>query len=396
MSDGTTEKFFEQQKEKSRIKTMIVTDFFKAYFQIINYAFNPNKVYYIDLFCGPGKYEDGTPSTPIALLDVVRDFENNDIRDKLALILNDKDPVYVSKLRGCVYNHEVCNLLKYRPVIMNLEASKVDISNYVSRSTPAFSFIDPFGYIDVSARQIWTLVKNAGSDCVLFFNTDRILRDIGKPSQEEYFRQIFEGELETAKEIHLSRDSQKAKCEKFLMLFAKVLYKKMNQESFTYSLYTLPFRIEADDKNKTSHYIVFISKSHKAIEEMKKVMLNHSNNTEVTFSFDSKDSLLVSLFSREDNLNLSILNAIRKLLRDNPQYLKYWFTVPELMETMDKISMQEKYQVFPYLVSELKDIVDCLHKKGYIDIETKPNEKIRKAITLKRRFKFNDRILEIK
>ena len=58
--------------------------------------------------------------------------------------------------------------------------------------------------------------------------------------------------------------------------------------------------------------------------------------------------------------------------------------------------MQEKYQVFPYLVSELKDIVDCLHKKGYIDIETKPNEKIRKAITLKRRFKFNDRILEIK
>lgn len=170
----------------------------------------------------------------------------------------------------------------------------------------------------------------------------------------------------------------------------------MNQESFTYSLYTLPFRIEADDKNKTSHYIVFISKSHKAIEEMKKVMLNHSNNTEVTFSFDSKDSLLVSLFSREDNLNLSILNAIRKLLRDNPQYLKYWFTVPELMETMDKISMQEKYQVFPYLVSELKDIVDCLHKKGYIDIETKPNEKIRKAITLKRRFKFNDRILEIK
>ena len=82
-SNSTTDNFFSSQKEKSRVKTLIVTEFFKAYFPIISSTDLNRDVWYIDLFCGPGCYEDGTPSTPVQLLDVIDKFESNDVRNRL-------------------------------------------------------------------------------------------------------------------------------------------------------------------------------------------------------------------------------------------------------------------------------------------------------------------------
>ena len=55
--NSTTDNFFAVQKEKSRVKTLIVTEFFKAYFPIINATFRRD-IWYIDLFCGPGCYDN--------------------------------------------------------------------------------------------------------------------------------------------------------------------------------------------------------------------------------------------------------------------------------------------------------------------------------------------------
>ena len=60
--NSTTDNFFAAQKEKSRVKTLIVTEFFKAYFPIINAQFKQD-IWYIDLFCGPGYYDDGSACT---------------------------------------------------------------------------------------------------------------------------------------------------------------------------------------------------------------------------------------------------------------------------------------------------------------------------------------------
>lgn len=223
-SNSTTDDFFAVQKEKSRVKTLIVTEFFKAYFPIINSAFGKD-IWYIDLFCGPGRYEDGNPSTPIVLLDIVDNFKSDDARNRLKIVFNDHDVKLVEKLKENISNHPVISKLKYSPEILNLSAAEVDLSLYTQERNPIFSFVDPWGYKDVSVSQVWKLVRNIGSDCVLFFNADRILQDINKPANETDFREIFGGNFERAQTLQGDRTlSQKAKAEKFLLLFSQNLY----------------------------------------------------------------------------------------------------------------------------------------------------------------------------
>ena len=78
MKKSTTDNFFDSQKEKSKIKVHIVTEFFKTYFSIINHTGFSDEIYYIDLFCGPGKYNDGTKSTPLVLFDIIDAYKSDD------------------------------------------------------------------------------------------------------------------------------------------------------------------------------------------------------------------------------------------------------------------------------------------------------------------------------
>ena len=59
--------FFDESEEQSAIKTAIVSKYFMAWAQVIipSAEKHDNRIAYIDLFCGPGRYKDGTESTPI-------------------------------------------------------------------------------------------------------------------------------------------------------------------------------------------------------------------------------------------------------------------------------------------------------------------------------------------
>jgi hypothetical protein len=112
---STTDNFFATPSEKSKVKTLIVTEFLKAYFPIINRSVGKEKkeIIYIDLFCGPGKYKDGHPSTPLALLDLVNNFRDDNIRKKLRVVFNDENEKYIDQLRTIVNNHDVVSKLTY-------------------------------------------------------------------------------------------------------------------------------------------------------------------------------------------------------------------------------------------------------------------------------------------
>lgn len=387
-SNSTTDDFFAVQKEKSRVKTLIVTEFFKAYFPIINSAFGKD-IWYIDLFCGPGRYEDGNPSTPIVLLDIVDNFKSDDARNRLKIVFNDHDVKLVEKLKENISNHPVISKLKYSPEILNLSAAEVDLSLYTQERNPIFSFVDPWGYKDVSASQVWKLVRNIGSDCVLFFNADRILQDINKPANETDFREIFGGNFERAQTLQGDRTlSQKAKAEKFLLLFSQNLYQTVWRDYNTkVRLFILPFYVESDDKEKTSHYIVFISKAHKAIQEMRRVMIKLGNSTSTMLGYDSKDDLQISLLSRNDDLSNSIIPTIKSTFSKHPALYSETHTIDSLFEWLDRYSMSTTYRVLSYNRQELKSVVEELYLSGYIELAEPPAVKIRKPITYDRHFK---------
>lgn len=66
-----TTRFFDESGEQSVIKTTIVTKYFWAWAKIMianQKRQGRERIGYVDLFCRPGRYKDGSVSTPVMVL----------------------------------------------------------------------------------------------------------------------------------------------------------------------------------------------------------------------------------------------------------------------------------------------------------------------------------------
>ena len=81
-----SDEFFEEQQEHSQIKACIVAEYFWAWAGVMigvqnRYPQHSKRLAYIDLFSGPGKYDDGTESTPLLIMRHA--LSKLDLRDRL-------------------------------------------------------------------------------------------------------------------------------------------------------------------------------------------------------------------------------------------------------------------------------------------------------------------------
>src|SRR6266536_2120114 len=86
-----TSGFFEESREQSLVKSAIVSKYFWAWAKVIMSQIKRGgkKIAYVDLFAGPGRYKDGTKSTPLLVLEQA--IANPDLRRMLVTIFNDLD-----------------------------------------------------------------------------------------------------------------------------------------------------------------------------------------------------------------------------------------------------------------------------------------------------------------
>ena len=77
--------FFDEQAEQSQVKTAIVSKYFDSWAKIIQGHLKGKrkspKLAYIDLFAGPGRYKDGSSSTPVLILEMA--LKEPNLRDHL-------------------------------------------------------------------------------------------------------------------------------------------------------------------------------------------------------------------------------------------------------------------------------------------------------------------------
>lgn len=88
----STETFFEESKEQSAVKTAIVSKYFWSWAKVIMPQArkgSQQKIAYLDLFAGPGRYKDGTQSTPLLILE--KAIQDREMSHMLVTIFNDKD-----------------------------------------------------------------------------------------------------------------------------------------------------------------------------------------------------------------------------------------------------------------------------------------------------------------
>jgi three-Cys-motif partner protein len=167
--------FFAESREQSQVKARIVSKYFWAWAKVMipSAKTHSKRIAYIDLFAGPGRYEDGTVSTPLMVLE--KAIGDEGMRNMLVTLFNDRDPDNVGKLTAAINSLPGIENMKYKPQITN-EIVDEELAKKLAelRLVPTFFFVDPWGYAGLSSGLIKSVIQNWGCDCVFFFNYNRI------------------------------------------------------------------------------------------------------------------------------------------------------------------------------------------------------------------------------
>ncbi len=158
-----TSGFFEETKEQSVVKSAIVSKYFWAWAKVImsQLRSTAKKIAYIDLFAGPGRYKDGTQSTPILVLKHA--IDDPDMRQSLVTLFNDKNEDNSRSLEQAIKAVPGIEKLKYKPEVMNEEVGTKIVKMFEEmRFIPTLFFVDPWGYKGLSLKLVNAVVKDWG------------------------------------------------------------------------------------------------------------------------------------------------------------------------------------------------------------------------------------------
>ena len=274
----TNKKFFDESREQSQVKSAIVTKYFSVWARVIIGAQNhhrqnaDNRIAYIDLFAGPGRYSDGTTSTPLLILKTA--IEDNDMRQRLVTIFNDKDERNTKSLSKAIDRLPGVNKLKHKPRILTQEIGENIVRKFEGMNLiPTLFFVDPWGYKGLSLRLVNSVLKDWGCDCIFFFNYNRINMGLNNDAVREHMDALF-GE-ERANDLRIQLDLLAPKQRELTII--EELCKTLRHLG---PKYVLPFRFKDDGGSRTSHHLIFVSKGFKGYEIMKEIMAKESSDAE--------------------------------------------------------------------------------------------------------------------
>ena len=350
----TDNSFFEDQKEQSLVKSTIVAKYFEVWANVIistqkRYLNHSQKIAYIDLFAGPGRYKDGTLSTPLRIL--TNAIEKPDLRERLVAIFNDKDEKNSKALETTIAEIPQIETLKYEPVVYNQEVGEEIVKTFENMNLiPTLFFIDPWGYKGLSLRLVNSVLKDWGCDAIFFFNYNRINMGINNDAVIDHMQALFgkQRAAELRNKLQIKNSNQRE------LLIVEELCQSLKVYG---AVYVLPFRFKNDKGKRTSHHLIFVSKHLRGYEIMKDIMAHEStNDTQGVPSFEynpadflPRQALLFQLSRPLDDLKKDLLDRFKER----------------------RLTMQEVYEEHnvdtPYIKKNYKDVLRELYDEGSIE-----------------------------
>lgn len=267
--------FFDKPTEQSKVKARIVEKYFLAWADVvIGTESQVNKIGFVDFFAGPGKYADGSKSTPLLVLEKAIDSEK--IKDKLVCVFNDANRTFFQSLKDAINLIQGIDTLFYRPIVTNLEMGKEEVAMQILddvKGIPSLYFVDPWGYKGLSLQLISSAVKNWGCDCIFFFNYNRINMDINNPLVKDRINSIFGIErTEKLRRIITGMNPSDRK-----LTIIEEICQAVRAEC---GQYVLPFCFKKEDGKRSSHHLIFVSKNKTGYKIMKEIMAKESSDTD--------------------------------------------------------------------------------------------------------------------
>ncbi len=285
--------FFEKQTMSSRVKASIVSEYFPQYCKIIVNKHMPKAIRYIDLFAGPGKYEDGNVSTPIL---IARQCKKDDfLRQHVKFIFNDN--TYSSELESNFNNEFPKGTFPKGVFFRNKTVGQCEgISTFLTRNThegknneyPSLLFIDPFGYKGIETNILAEFLKNWGNEIFIFINTKRIHPALENDKFEFLMRDLFPT---TYTKLKNDRKEMHSVSEKLNLIIDNL--GKEYETILGGRVYYTAFKFQEEDINTTSHYILHLTKGSRGFDLIKTIYNDFANVGTVfdginTYTFDVK------------------------------------------------------------------------------------------------------------
>jgi three-Cys-motif partner protein len=265
------ESFFDDARDQSLIKARIVSKYFWVWAKVVipTAKMRSNRIAYVDLFAGPGRYKDGTSSTPLRV--VQQAIADPDMSRMLVTMFNDKDEENASSLKAEIDALPGVKKLKYEPKVHNEEVGTEIVKMFSEMSLiPTFFFVDPWGYKGLSLGLVNSVLKDWGCDCVFFFNYNRVNMGMNNDSVREHMDVLFGHDR--ANTVRAKLDGlNPSEREALIVEELSAALKEMGAN------FVLPFTFKNERGTRTTHHLIFASKAFKGYEIMKGIMAKESS-----------------------------------------------------------------------------------------------------------------------
>jgi len=364
--------FFNSKRKTSEIKTEFLNKYFKAWAAIMlrgqSYK-NINKLLYVDLFSGPGIYDDGKESTPIKILNSIYASKGTfvDYDKHVQTIFNDKDKKVYEKLITNIENLPYYEHLTYKPIISNGEANIELLRNVLREKIPSLTFIDPLGY-GFTQKILMYAIQKWGSDLFMLFNFNRIRAAIANSKVEPNMLEIFGEKFERLQEYY-DKESSPQKREIFIIKTFESIFEERGYM-------VLKFKINFHDREQTSHYLFFISEVALAITKAKEILSKYSDYQEDGIpQFGSNLNIQPVL---DPDMNEHSINKLANLIKNDSSFNN---------QTIDEIYKSHNYKT-NYIKANYKKAISILILNKSVELfDIKGNPTKRVTYTAKVKFK---------
>ncbi len=270
------EDFYDEMSEQSQAKVAIVRKYFWIWAKIIaeQVKQKPNgRLAYVDLFAGRGRYDDGTKSTPLLVLEAA--IRDSLISRLLVTVFNDADSTNAQILENEIKALPGIATLKFPPKVWNLEVGPQVVEQFEKAKylPPTLLFIDPWGYKGLSLKLVESVLRHWGCECILFFNFKRVNMSLSNPIFTQNMNELFGEERANRLRPSLSNLSP-YKREIAIVNELTLVLEKIGGK------YVLPFCFKNDVGSRTSHHLIFVTKSVHGYTKMKEIMAGESSQIE--------------------------------------------------------------------------------------------------------------------
>lgn len=307
-----TQKFFDELTDQSEAKARIIEKYFNTWANVVipSAKQRDKKIAYMDLYAGPGRYKDGSKSTPLLVLE--KAIEHNDMRNMLVTLFNDASGDHTSTLVDEINNLPGVEKMKYAPEVRCGQVDKA-FEDYLhtTRFIPTFTFVDPWGYKGLSLKLVNGVIKDWGCDCVFFLNYNRVNAGFGNKIVDHHIDALFGEDRANTMRPELKKMTPEEREAYILENLAQAI-----KEMAPTKAYVLPFRFRNPTDTRTTHILVFVSKHFRGYEIMKDIMAKESSSEHegvASFTYSPSDKTNPLLFSLS---NFSLSNLKKDLLQE--------------------------------------------------------------------------------